>query len=98
MTPTKAALAERAGTAAAALLPVGRALPTPLLDTYQAVMTSRIVMAATRLGVLPALAEAPANAAAVAEQAGIEPAGADVMLVALESLGYVRRPRTASTG
>jgi 2-polyprenyl-3-methyl-5-hydroxy-6-metoxy-1,4-benzoquinol methylase len=90
MTPTKAALAERAGTAAAALLPVGRALPTPLLDTYQAVMTSRIVMAATRLGVFAALAEAPADSAAVAEHAGIEPAGADVLLVALESLGYVR--------
>lgn len=90
MTSTRAALAERAGMAAAAVLPLGRVAPTPLFDTYHAVMTSRIVIDAARLGVLAALAEEPGDAAGVAERTGIEPAGADVLLVALEAIGYVR--------
>jgi SAM-dependent methyltransferase len=88
--PTHAALAERAGLAAAAALPLGRFVPTPILDTYQPLMTSRIVTAATRLGVLAALADGPGDARVVADHAGIEPDGADVLLVALASLGYVR--------
>jgi hypothetical protein len=77
-----AVLAERAGLAAAAALPVGRFVPTPLIDTYQPLMTSRIVVAATRLGVLAALADGPADARAVADHAGIEPGGAEVLLPA----------------
>jgi 2-polyprenyl-3-methyl-5-hydroxy-6-metoxy-1,4-benzoquinol methylase len=53
-------------------------------------MTSRIVMAGTRLGVFEALAEAPAGPAAVAERTGIDRDGADVLLVALAALGYVQ--------
>ena len=96
MTPTRAALAERAGLAAHALLPLGAVAPTPLFDTYHAVMTSRIVMAATRTGLIAALAEKPDDAAGLARRTGIEPAGADVMLVALAALGYVREGRDGS--
>lgn len=93
MTPTRAALAERAGLAAHALLPFGAVAPTPLFDTYHAVMTSRIVMAATRTGLIAALAEKPDDADGLARRTWIRRDGADVMLVALASLGYVRARR-----
>jgi 2-polyprenyl-3-methyl-5-hydroxy-6-metoxy-1,4-benzoquinol methylase len=82
--------------AAATVLPLGRVAPTPLFDTYYAVMTSRIVIAAARLGVLSALADGPADAAALATRLGIEPDGTDVLLVALAGLGYVRPDRDGS--
>ena len=93
MTPTRAALAERAGLAAHALLPLGAIAPTPLFDTYHAVMTSRIVMAATRTGLIAALAEQPDDAAGLARRTWVKRDGADVMLVALAALGYVRASR-----
>jgi 2-polyprenyl-3-methyl-5-hydroxy-6-metoxy-1,4-benzoquinol methylase len=93
VTATRAALAERAGLAAHALLPLGALAPTPLFDTYHAVMTSRIVMAATKLGVFAALAAGSSDAAGVARRTGIRDDGADVLLVALASLGYVRACR-----
>jgi 2-polyprenyl-3-methyl-5-hydroxy-6-metoxy-1,4-benzoquinol methylase len=76
--------------AAATLLPIGRFVPTPLFDTYQAVMTSRIIEAGTRLGVFEALADGPAAPAALAERTGIDRDGADVLLVALAALRYIR--------
>jgi 2-polyprenyl-3-methyl-5-hydroxy-6-metoxy-1,4-benzoquinol methylase len=76
--------------AAAALLPIGRFVPTPLFDTYQAVMTSRIVEAGARLGVFEALTDGPADPAELAERVGIDRDGADVLLVALAALRYVR--------
>lgn len=96
MIPTRAAVAERAGLAAHALLPLGAVAPTPLFDTYHAVMTSRIVMAAIRTGLIAALAEKPADADGIARRTSIQRDGADVMLVALAALGYVRANRDGS--
>jgi 2-polyprenyl-3-methyl-5-hydroxy-6-metoxy-1,4-benzoquinol methylase len=94
--PTRAALAERSALAAAAVLPLGRVAPTPLFDTYSAVMTSRIVIAASRLGVFGALADGAAQPAAVADRLGLDADGADAVLVALAALGYARPGRDGS--
>jgi hypothetical protein len=85
-----AALVERAGMAAARAGIRPTFAPTPLFDTYYAVMSARVVMAATSLGVIAALAERDDDAAGLAERLRLQSAGLDALLYALHTLGYVR--------
>jgi len=88
-----AALLERSGLTArhAGLAP--RPFPAAYFDTWAAVIAARAVMAATRLGVIDALAEQPDDAAGLAQRLQLDERGLDALLGALESLGYVRRRR-----
>jgi SAM-dependent methyltransferase len=63
--------------------------PDPFEHSFVAMIAARAVVTATSLGVFEALAERPADAAGVAERVGIDPLGAEALLAALHSLGYV---------
>jgi SAM-dependent methyltransferase len=64
--------------------------PAPILDIWSAV-GFRIILAAVRLGVFEALADAPLPTAILAQRLQTDPKGTALLLNALESLGYVRR-------
>lgn len=64
-------------------------VPTPLLESFVAMMMARTLMAATSLGVFRALEEQPDDADGLAARLELDPAGADVLMTALHSLGYV---------
>jgi SAM-dependent methyltransferase len=68
--------------------------PAPVLDIWAAV-AYRVVLAAVRLGVFPALAERAQTPAALAQRLGTDPAATRMLLDALESVGYVRRQGAA---
>ena len=63
--------------------------PDPFLDGFTGLVAARAVSVAAMLGVFDALSEAPASAAEVAERLGLDPLGADTLLTALGTLGYV---------
>ena len=65
-------------------------VPSPLFDSYVALMMARTIMAGVSLGVFDALAERPDDAAGVARRCELDPKGADILLTALHALGYVR--------
>ncbi len=88
-----AALLERGGLAARHAGAAPPPFPAPYFDTWAALIGARAVMAATRLGVIDALAERPADAADVAARLGLDERGIDALLAALAALGYVRRSR-----
>ena len=66
-----------------------RQVPTPLFDVYVAFMTARTIMAGASLGVFDALRERPDDAAGIAQRLELDPQGADALLVALHTLGYL---------
>ena len=66
-----------------------RQVPTPLFDVYAAFMTARTIMAGSSLGVFDALRDEPADAQSLARRLGLDPQGADALLVALHTLGYL---------
>ena len=68
--------------------------PAPILDIWSAA-AFRIVLAAVRLGVFEALADAPLLSAALAQRLQTDPRGTALLLNALESLGYLRRQEAA---
>jgi hypothetical protein len=86
----RVALAERVALAAARLGFAPPPLPVPFFDAYIGAIGARAVMLGASLGLFAALAEAPDDAAGVARRTGLTEAGADVLLTALVSLGYVR--------
>ncbi len=65
--------------------------PAPILDIWSAA-AFRIVLAAIRLEVFEALADAPLppNGAALAQRLQTDPRGTALLLNVLEALGYVR--------
>ncbi|UTI66397.1 class I SAM-dependent methyltransferase [Paraconexibacter antarcticus] len=63
--------------------------PEPIFDSYVALMQARTLMVAARVGIFAALAEAPADAPALAARLGLTEAGLDVVLPALRALGYL---------
>lgn len=65
-------------------------VPTPVLESFVALMMARAIMAGTSLGVFRALDERPDDAEGLARRLDLDRRGADVLLVALHSLGYVR--------
>jgi SAM-dependent methyltransferase len=64
-------------------------VPRPVFEGFVAFATARTIMAGTSLGVFAALAEQPDDAAGLASRLGITAAGADVLLAALASIGYL---------
>src|SRR5215211_4964014 len=65
--------------------------PAPYFDTWAAVISARAVMAATRLGVIDALAEQPDDAAGLAARLKLDERSLDALLGVLVSLDYARR-------
>src|SRR5687768_10802882 len=66
-------------------------VPTPLFESYVAMMMSRAIMAGTSLGVFRALDERPDDAAGLGQRRDLEPLGADVLVIALHAIGYVKQ-------
>jgi SAM-dependent methyltransferase len=66
------------------------AVPTPLVDTFQAIVRARAIMVASKLGVFETLARKPLSAASVAGEIGAEPRATEKLLNALVGAGYLR--------
>lgn len=66
-------------------------VPTPFLDTHTAMILSRAVSAATRLGVIGALSQEALPVAEVARRCGTAPEATRALLDALAGAGYLRR-------
>lgn len=62
----------------------------PFTDTFVAMAGARALISATQTGVIAALAQEPASPQQVAARLALEPAGVEVLLTALEALGYVQ--------
>lgn len=63
--------------------------PDPFLDSFTALVAARAVSSASMLGVFDSLQESPSAAHELAERLGLDPLGADTLLTALATLGYV---------
>jgi 2-polyprenyl-3-methyl-5-hydroxy-6-metoxy-1,4-benzoquinol methylase len=66
------------------------AVPTPLVDTFQAIVRARAIMVASKLGVFEALAQKPLPSATVAQQIGAELRATEKLLNALVGARYLR--------
>jgi ubiquinone/menaquinone biosynthesis C-methylase UbiE len=64
-------------------------VPTPLLETLEAMAMARAVMAATSLGIFDALADKADDADGLARRLRLDPQGTDILMVALHAMGYV---------
>lgn len=64
-------------------------VPTPLLETLEAMAMARAIMAGASLGIFDALAERPEGAERLARRLKLDPQGTDILLVALHAMGYV---------
>jgi len=80
-----------------------RSEPDPFLDTFTGLVAARAVTTAVMLGVFEALHETPATSQELSERLSLDPLGAETLLVALATLGYVdldgaaRAANTATT-
>jgi ubiquinone/menaquinone biosynthesis C-methylase UbiE len=63
--------------------------PDPFLDTFTGLIAARAVTTATMLGVFEALHERPSAPAELAERLRLDPLGAETLLTALTTLGYL---------
>jgi ubiquinone/menaquinone biosynthesis C-methylase UbiE len=66
-------------------------IPTPLLETFEAMAMARAIMAGVSLGIFDALDEKPDDADGLARRLRLDPQGTDILLVALHALGYVEQ-------
>jgi SAM-dependent methyltransferase len=66
-----------------------RSEPDPYADSFTGLVIARALTTAVVLGVFDALHERPATATELAGRLGIDPLGADTLLTALATLGYV---------
>jgi SAM-dependent methyltransferase len=64
-------------------------VPTPLIDTFQAIVRARAIMVASRVGIFDALKDAPKSAASIAKHLSIDPAATDKLLGTLAGSGYL---------
>jgi SAM-dependent methyltransferase len=64
--------------------------PTPMIDTFHAVIVARAIMVATKLGVFDATAPDPLSAADLAGRLGVDPRGLEKLLNLLVATGYLR--------
>ena len=64
-------------------------IPTPLLESFEAMAMARAIMAGVSLGIFDALDEQPDDADRLARRLKLDPRGTDILLVALHALGYV---------
>ena len=65
--------------------------PDPYHDTFTALVAARAVTTAVMLGVFDSFHEAPSTPGELAERLGLVPLGAETLLTALWTLGYVER-------
>jgi SAM-dependent methyltransferase len=70
--------------------------PDPFLDTFTGLIAARAVTTAALLGVFEALHERPSSAPELAERLGLDPLGAETLLTALTTLGYLERDGAGS--
>lgn len=70
-------------------MPEPRREPDPFADAFTGLVAARTLSSAVVLGVFEALHEEPADAATLAGRLGLDPLGADTLLSALLTLGYV---------
>jgi SAM-dependent methyltransferase len=63
--------------------------PDPFLDSFTGLVAARAVTTAVILGVFDALHERPSPASELAERLGLDPLGAETLVTALTTLGYV---------
>ena len=87
MPPTGVALLERSALALHRLGVAPPPFPGPFFDAYLAPMAARAITVAGTAGVFDSL---PETIDSVARRTGLSPEGAEVLLPALETLGYVR--------
>ena len=64
--------------------------PDPFLDSFTGLVAARAVSTAAMLGVFDSLHDRPASAPELAERLALDPLGADTLLTALGTLGYLR--------
>jgi ubiquinone/menaquinone biosynthesis C-methylase UbiE len=64
-------------------------VPTPLLETFEAMAMARAIMAGASLGIFDALDEKSDDADGLARRLQLDPQGTDTLLVALHAMGYV---------
>jgi SAM-dependent methyltransferase len=64
--------------------------PTPVVDTFHAVIVARTIIVATKLGVFDAAAEGPASAGEMAAKLGVDAAALGKLLNLLVAIGYLR--------
>lgn len=64
-------------------------VPTPLLETFEAMAMARAIMAGASLGIFDALDERPDTAEGLARRLRLDERGTDILLVALHAMGYV---------
>jgi SAM-dependent methyltransferase len=65
--------------------------PDPFLDSFTGLIAARALSTATTLGVFDVLEEYPATPGELAETLGMDPLGAETLLTALDTLGYVEQ-------
>src|ERR671925_1224782 len=63
--------------------------PDPFLDSFTGLVAARALSTAVILGVFEALHERPSSAAELAERLDLDPLGAETLVTALTTLGYV---------
>jgi SAM-dependent methyltransferase len=86
MAPTRAASARRT-------LPGVTPQPDPYADAFSAPIVGRAVAAGVMLGLFDALAEEETDAATLAERLELDALGAETLVTALSSLGYLEQHR-----
>src|SRR5215204_4858582 len=69
---------------------VFRLVPTPVIDTFHAVIVARAIMVATKLDVFDALASHPLSATDLAAQLGLDAGALEKLLNVLVAIGYVQ--------
>jgi DNA-binding transcriptional ArsR family regulator len=84
---------ERFGLALCALGITLPPVPQPFYEAYMAPIAARALIAATRLGVIAALAERPASPTELAGDLTLDERSIELILDALLNLGYTRRRR-----
>jgi SAM-dependent methyltransferase len=65
--------------------------PDPFLDTFTGLIAARAVTTATMLGVFEALHQRPSTAAELAGRLSLDPLGAETLVTALTTLGYLEQ-------
>jgi SAM-dependent methyltransferase len=65
-------------------------VPTPMVDTFQAIVRARAIMVATRLGIFDALEQAPITSTEIAERLGTNRHATEKLLNCLVGAGYLR--------
>jgi SAM-dependent methyltransferase len=65
--------------------------PDPFLDSFTGLVAARALSTATMLGVFDALHEQPASAEELAARLSLDPLGAETLVTALATLGYLER-------